>query len=342
MSFGRKLLLLFALTVFLSVGAVTWIVSAVTRRAFERENADQTSALIAQFRHEFNRRGEEVAHRVETVAASEAATRMALAASRGVTDYAAFVNDAKTLAEAQQLDFLEFVDSNGTILSSAQWPAKFGYKENSLPAGAPPKNAFLRQEALPEGGALALSAMREVEIGDKPLWVIGGLRLDKEFLASLELPAGMRVMLYRNLARGFSPQLLTSPSTSPSGDERDPTKLAPLIEQIQREPSQQPRQDATALLHWSDDAADDETVHAIPLAGEDQQLVGVFLVGNARRPYVEVRKRIRSAALLAGGAGIVLAILFSGWAASRVTRPVGQLARAARQVAAGNWNTRVP
>ena len=70
--------------------------------------------------------------------------------------------------------------------------------------------------------------------------------------------------------------------------------------------------------------------------------MGVFLVGNARRPYVEVRKRIRSAALLAGGAGIVLAILFSGWAAARVTRPVGQLARAARQVAAGNWNTRVP
>jgi signal transduction histidine kinase len=184
--------------------------------------------------------------------------------------------------------------------------------------------------------------MRQVEVGDKPLWVIGGLRLDKEFLASLELPTGMRVMLYRNLARGFSSQLLTSPSTSPAGDVRDPAKLAPLIEQIQRERNQKSRQDATALLHWSNDPADDETVHSIPLTGQDQQLVGVFLVGNARRPYVEVRNRIRSAALLAGGAGIVLAILFSGWAAARVTRPVGQLARAAREVAAGNWNTRVP
>ena len=61
---------------------------------------------------------------------------MALAASRGTTDYGAFVNDAKTLADNQQLDFLEFVDKRGTILSSAQWPAKFGYKEGSFPRRA--------------------------------------------------------------------------------------------------------------------------------------------------------------------------------------------------------------
>ena len=73
MSFGRKLLLVFALTVFLCVGAVTWIVSAVTRRAFERANEDQTAVLVTQFRREFNRRGDEVAHRVETIAGSDAA-----------------------------------------------------------------------------------------------------------------------------------------------------------------------------------------------------------------------------------------------------------------------------
>jgi signal transduction histidine kinase len=333
LSFGRKLLLVFALTVFLSVGAVTWIVSAVTRRAFERANEAQTAALIAQFRREFRRRGDEVAQRVETIANSEAAIRMALAASRGAADYGAYVNEAKALADNQQLDFLEFVDKRGTILSSAQWPAKFGYKENSLHPAAPAKDAFLRQEELPDGAALGLSAIREVEVGDKPLWVIGGRRLDKEFLGSLELPSGMRAMLYGNLATGFSPQLLVEAS----GSVRQPEKLAPLIERVQQQ-----RQEVSTLLHWSEDAADDESIHAIPLSGQDEQLLGVLLVGNTRRPYVELRNRIRSAALLAGSVGIVLAILFSGWAASRVTRPVEQLAGAAREVAAGNWNTRVP
>jgi len=332
LSFRRKLLLVFALTVFLCVGAVTWIVSSVTRRAFERANEAQTTALIAQFRREFSRRGDEVAHRVETIAGSDAATRMALAVSRGSADYSAYVNEAKALADNQQLDFLEFVDSSGTILSSAQWPAKFGYKESSLPAGALSPAAFLRQEELPDGAALSLSAIRRVEVGDKPIFVIGGRRLDQDFMASLELPSGMRAMLYRNLARGFSAPLLIAPA----GDPRQPALLAPLIEQVQQQ-----RQEATALLHWSGNAADDESVHAIQLSGQDKQLLGILLVGNTRRPYVELRNRIRSAALLAGSVGFVLAILFSGWASSRVTRPVEQLAEAAREVAAGNWNTRV-
>ncbi len=332
MSFGRKLLLVFALTVIVSIGAVTWIVSSVTRRAFERANEEQTTALIAQFRREFSRRGDEVAHRVETIASSEAATRMALAVSRGSTDYGAYVNEAKALADNQQLDFLEFVDNRGTILSSAQWPAKFGYKETSLPAGPAPREAFLRQEEIPDGVALGLSAIRQVEVGDKPLYVIGGRRLDKDFLGSLELPAGMRAMLYRNLAKGFSPQLLVAPS----GSVQQPDLLGPLIEQVQQQ-----RQEATALLHWSGNPADDESMYAIPLTGQGDQLLGILLVGNTRRPYVELRNRIRSAALLAGSVGIVLAILFSGWTASRVTRPVEQLAEAAREVAAGNWNTRV-
>jgi hypothetical protein len=133
----------------------------------------------------------------------------------------------------------------------------------------------------------------------------------------------------QELAKGFLSQLLVTPS----GSVQQPEKLAPLIGQ-----AQQQRQEVSALLHWSDNPADDESMHAIPLSGQDEELVGILLVGNTRRPYVELRNRIRSAALLAGSVGIVLAILFSGWAASRVTRPVEQLAGAAREVRR-NWNT---
>lgn len=334
MSFRRKLLAVFALTVFFSVAAVTWIVSATTRRAFERANEERTAALLGQFRREFDRRGEEVMHRVEAIAASEASTRMALALSRGSPDYGAYLAEARNIADNQLLDFLEFVDSHGTIISSAQWPAKFGYKENSLPAaGAVPKSAFLRQEELPEGAALGLSAVRELNVGDQPLYVIGGRRVDKDFLASLELPVGMRAMFYQNLGTGFSPQLLIDPS----GAVQQPNRIAPLIQEVQQQ-----HQENEAIIHWSSDAADDESVHAIPMSGQDNQLLGILLVGNSRRPYVELRQHIRSAALLAGGVGIVLAILFSGWAAARVTRPVEQLAAAAREVAAGNWDAQVP
>src|ERR1700719_990914 len=129
MMFRRKLLAVFAATVLVSVAAVAWSISSLTRRAFEKANEERTAALVAQFRHEFNRRGEEVAHRVENIAASEVTTRIALTLSHGAPDYGAYLNEARTIAGNQQLDFLEFVDSQGKIISSAQWPAKFGYKE---------------------------------------------------------------------------------------------------------------------------------------------------------------------------------------------------------------------
>ncbi len=96
---------------------------------------------------------------------SESTTRMALALSHGSPDYGAYLNEARTIADSQQLDFLEFVDSQGTIISSAQWPAKFGYKETLIPASSIPKDAFLKQEELPDGAALGLFAVREVEPG---------------------------------------------------------------------------------------------------------------------------------------------------------------------------------
>ena len=78
-------------------------------------------------------------------------------------------------------------------------------------------------------------------------------------------------------------------------------------------------------------------MNAIPLSSDDGEVLGVLLAGTSRRPFVELQRHIRSAALLAAGSGLVLAILFSSWAAARVTQPVVQLADAAREVAAGNW-----
>jgi two-component system nitrogen regulation sensor histidine kinase NtrY len=157
-SFRRKLLFAFALTVLLSVSTVAWIASIVTRRAFEQADSERSAALVAQFRREFNRRGQEVASRVKAIAGSEAAARMAAESGKVAPDYGSYVNDAKNLAHEQQLDFLDFVDAQGAILSSAQWPAKFGYKESNF-SPVVTKEAVLRQQETPEGTKLGLFAV---------------------------------------------------------------------------------------------------------------------------------------------------------------------------------------
>jgi len=334
LNFRRKLLLLFALTVFLSVTAVAWMVSHVTRRAFEQSNEAQTAALVAQFQREFKRHADDVVRRAEAIAASEATTRMALSLNRGSSEAGNYLNEASPTAQSHQLDFLEFVDARGTIVSSAQSPAKFGYTESSV-TNLPQltsKPAFLKQEELPAGSSLGLFAVRAATIGDKPLYVIGGLRLDKTFLAALELPAGMRAMLFENSGSGATPQMLM---TSPAG-AKEVEKLTPLVQQVQQQ-----GREMTDLMHWSSDPADDEMIHAIPLNGQDDKILGILFVGSSRKPYVEVKRHIQSAAMLVGGAGVLLAILLSSWAAARFTRPVEELASAAREVAAGNLNAQV-
>ncbi len=94
-------------------------------------------------------------------------------------------------------------------------------------------------------------------------------------------------------------------------------------------------------MHWSSNPADDETIHAIPLNGPDDKILGILLLGTSRRPYVEVKRHIQSVAMLVGGAGVLLAIVLSSWAAARFTRPVEELAAAAREVAAGNLRAQV-
>jgi signal transduction histidine kinase len=342
MSFRRKLLAVFALTVFLSVAAVALLVLAVTRNAFEKAEDQRTAALVTQFQREFSRRGDDVARRVAAIAASEPVGRMANTLHGTSADSAEYFDLARQMAEGYQLDFLEFLDGHGTIISSAQWPAKFGYPDTgfeSLSASSGP-SAFLKREELQDSTALGLFAVRATRIAEHPVYVVGGRQLDKNFMTGLDLPADTRVLLYQNRSDHFSADSLLDPSASGNGAAvaRPADKFAHLIEAVQ-----QYNQEMSGIVSWSSDQSDDEVFHAIPLrgTGKDRPLLVILLVGNSRRSYVELKRRIRASALLAGGSGIILAILLSSWVAARVTRPVVQLARAAQDVAAGNWDTRV-
>jgi two-component system, NtrC family, nitrogen regulation sensor histidine kinase NtrY len=339
MTFRRKLLTVFALTVFLSVAGVAVLVQWLTRDAFEKTENERTAALVAQFQKEFNRRGEEVARRVQGIASSDTVTRMSTTLNGSTADSSEYFDLARTLAESHQLDFLELLDSRGAIISSAQSPAKFGYADSSFDAGSSNQGPFLKVEELQDGPVLGFFAARAVEGGDHPVFVVGGRKMDKDFLSALDLPPGMRVLLYQNRGNHFSADLLMSPASTSSADGAHPAdKVAPLIEAVSKY-----NQEISGVVKWTSDQADDELFHAIPLRGDgkDHPLLAVLLVGNSRRSYVELKRRILDSALLVGGGGIVLAILLSSWAAARVTRPIEQLATAAQEVTAGDWTARV-
>lgn len=323
MSFRYRLLAVLVITIVLAVTLVEWTVSAATRRAFERVDDQRSSALVAQFRREFAARGAQVARRVKGIAGAASTLQMAIDLNRPDPDYSRYVNEAQSLATAQGLDFLELLAADGTIISSAQWPARFGYKEEWIKGHADWKSqkAFLKREELPDDEiALALTAVDAVDAGDQKLYVVGGERIDKHFLASLVLPAGMRVLLYRNTA-----------SLHP-----DEAPLEPLIERMRRT-----RREVTQTIAWSSDPSSTEIFHAIPLLGREDQYLGALLVGSSRRELAELLAFLRRLGFLVGGAGILLGAAISWWASARITRPVRELAEGARKVTAGDWTAHV-
>jgi two-component system nitrogen regulation sensor histidine kinase NtrY len=334
MSFRTKLFLIFLVTVLASVSLVAYGVTHYTQASFEEMDAQRTEALVAQFKKEYAQRGEEVVRQVENIANAEITLRMALDLARTNSDQSLYVHDATGAAQDHGLDFVEFVNSDGTLISSAQYPARVGYKNDWVTASKDwrESSAFLKKEELPDGVALSLTVVRTLPVGEKNFYIVGGRRLDQNFLASLVLPTGMRTLLYRNLEPNFVPAALTDANGAVAQSER----FEPLIEQIQRQPKPQVR-----TIDWSSDAAEAEAFHEIPLPGPRGELLGVLMVGSSRRELVTLTRHIFMIAGAVAGAAILIGLLISLWVSARITRPVEELAEGARRVASGRWDSHI-
>jgi signal transduction histidine kinase len=337
MTFRTRLLIAFALTVVVAVAFVGAIVSTTTTRAFGRLDDQRVSALAAQFHQEFLRRQREIAQRVKDIAEADSTRDMVIALSRPDADPSIFVDAAQPLAVAHNLDFLELVSATGSIVSSAQWPARFLYQEDWVAQRADwnSQEPFLKREELPTGTALALISVRIAGVGDgkgdSKLYVIGGEALDRDFLSSFVLPAGMRALLYRE------PQSIVGGS----GPVPQTAALSPLIDALRKQ-----RREVTRTIQWTADAASAETFHAIPLIGPAKdpsgaELMGAFLVGSSRAAQVGLERFLLRVEILVAMGGILLALLVAFWTTARITRPVEALAAGARAVAGGDWRTQV-
>jgi signal transduction histidine kinase len=347
MSLRQKLLLMLSLTVTAAVAAVAWTVLVRIRLVFDQRDREETALFVSQFQREFQQRSTEVAAAVNRIAASERVRAMAFEIVQS-SDASPYLNEAQTLAQDAQLDFLEVVGPDGNVVSSAQWPARFGYPE---PATSATATTFLKREDLPDGSsALGIFAVRAIRGAEPAVKLVGGKRLDQSFLADLPVAPGMQIGLYSDT--GFSvsvdldkPAAAASPSPAPfdpkrlvsaSGEVAGAVRYQPLIDS-----ARQTGQPAGGILYLTARREDSVSATAIPLKSDNGTVLAVLVVSISRSSMVEAQQHIRAIAYGVAAGGILLAILCSLWIAAQVSRPIEQLAHAAEQVASGNWETRV-
>ena len=334
MTFRTRLFVSFMFALLLAVALIAAGVTIVSRRAFDELNREHSDALLAQFQKEFQRRGKDVVDRVKGIADAESTVRMAIDLSRTNADVSVYVNDANGVSRSHQLDVLDFVSNDGTIISSAESPARFNYKMAwvTKPEDWTARGAFLMKLDTEAGPTLTLLSVATVRVGDRDLYVVGGERLAKEFLASLVLPPNMRALLYLNL----DPQFQETSLVDSSGPAPDANRFQPLVDSEISNPVPQ-----AATIRWTIDPASAEVFHALPLLGRSKELLGVLFVGTSQRTVVTLERRIRWLALAVIAVGLLIGLMLSWWGAARVTRPVQQLAEGAHEVAQGNWSARV-
>jgi len=299
-----------------AVWIVTAIVSTLVTRSFERRDAEHTQALAAEFQREFERRGADVARRIEAVAQSDAVQQLALNLANPRFDTSGYYDRAQPIAQEQSLDFLDLIGPDGRIISSSEYPARFGYQEAWVTSITDwqAQGVFLQQVALADSNALGLLSVRTLKAGDGVLYVAGGRRLDKAFLDALPVGPDTHVDL--------------DSASNPQAGIPNSKLVGALLDDVRKQPRELSRSDK------------ESTVTAIPLFGRDKQLLATLLVTTSRSELVSLKSYIQATAGLVGAAAVLLGLLLSFWTASRVTRPLRHLAAAVRRVADGDWSAR--
>ncbi|HEX5433615.1 MAG TPA: ATP-binding protein, partial [Candidatus Angelobacter sp.] len=297
---------------------------------FRKIEQERTTTLVNQFHREFQHEGDEIIRGVESIAGSDSMLRSAMELSNGA-DVGEYVNETQNYAQAQRLDFLDLIAPDGTIISSAHWPARFGYKQRWFldHPGPLPQEAFLRHVETPQGNVLAMLCLRPVKTHGADYYLVGGRKLDS-VVQTLTPPPGLRVSIYSAPEQG-QPEIL-----GPTKDSLPLEKVMPLIRQAMQQ------HEASMTIDWGPELPQEEIVHAIALPGfTPDRIPAVLLVGNSLQQEFTLEKRIRDISLIIAGLGVFLGVLISGILTARMSRPIRNLAEAATEVGHGNWNVRV-
>jgi len=347
-SLRQKLLLLFSFTVALVVAVVAWTVLVRIRTVFEERDQEETALFLSQFQREFQQQSAAVNGAVGRLAATDHARAMAFEIVQS-GDPAPYLTEAELMAQNANLDFLEIVGPDGKIVSSAQWPARFGYPEPA--AAQSSQSAFLKNENLPDDStALGLFAVDAIAGAEPAVKLLGGRRLDQSFLANLPMAPGMTVGLYSSSSGGEAATNTTPMTASHAAITAfDPKRFvgvngslpgaAHYEKLIQSAVSS--GQQMSGVLYLSDRREDSINATAIPLKDEEGKVLAVLTVSLSRSGMVEAQQHIRAIAYGVASGGILFAVAISLWIAARVSRPIEQLAHAAESVAGGDWDTRV-
>lgn len=306
MSFRVRLSLAFAAVASCAVLVIAAITLWLAMRNFRQSDAQIADALLGQVQRDLERSGEELTRVSGEIAGSDAVQRITFDA-----DLFTHVDDAAALARGRGLEFLELLRPDGTVISSAHWSARYGYK-SSLPLGR--DGAFVGHIETPRGDQLAMIAVRR----GASIVVATGSGIPQA-LAKLRLPNDVRLWI-------FEPDSRTVSTIGPR-----PATTAPLAAVVEKRIA-----DHSSTF---DDASFSYSV--LPLSPANEPQTAYVIVGRSIEPRLQFQRGLMISALVSLLTALLVGAVLGSVVARRITEPVEELAQAAARVAAGDWKQQV-
>ena len=297
MTFRTRVLLAFAPVVLIPLLVFGIGVRRAVRDRLAAQYRRRVDALVAVIDEDLAQRSRSIGDRLTSLTAAALDDNRFRGAALQSGDRQYLLDYAGSAMRLAGLDMLQIQDANGRIISSGHFRQEFDRLEPVLPrllASAPGGVALIRART-PEGAFLALARVDSLQLGATRFTVVGGMAIDSAALARLARDTTLRVSL-----------------EYPGGAL------------VSRSP------DTTAAA---------EIVGDVPLAFVDAdsaqaaQLVPARIVVTAPLTALAgVRRSMDLGFLVAVLATVAAAVLLGGWLASRVTRPLADLAETARRV----------
>jgi len=313
-----KLALAFALFAAVPLAAALWPVSRALSRALEAEHAARLDAATRAVEGELARLGDLSAASLAELARSEEAEALARDHAAGLGGPAEEADRAAAWALARGLDVLSVAEPDGRVLSSAHLPGRAGDVDPELRglfAAVPPGRAvpLLVSRAGPDGVApvVAFVSWSAIAAEGPALRVAGGKAVGVDLALRLAALTGGAIAI-----RAPDGGALAD-AAAPGAEDATPwRRLAARLGRI------------------------GGAGRAIPL-GPPESPIARIEVSFASEGLARARVLVLLAFLGALAAGTLGGAAVGRLLASRVTRPVEALQRAAARVAAGDLEARV-
>jgi signal transduction histidine kinase len=296
MTFRTRILLATAPVVLVPLVVFGLAVRLAVRHRLAAQYRARTTALVDLIGRDLARQGTVVAARLARLrAAAVADNRLRAAAVQRDTAQRAYLLDyAGTAMRLAGLDMLQIQDDSGRIVSSGHFRNEFDRPEPGLPTqlGRATDGMALVEARTAEGPFVALARLDSLPLGDRRFTIVGGIAVDTGFLARLAPDSAFTVSL-------------DLPHDTLSSRQRDTVRAV------------EPTDVVSALtVPFVDES------HA-----DSARLVAAQLVVSTQLTGLRELERVVDLAFAAAVlVTILVSVLLAWWLASRMSRPLAELA----------------